>query len=69
MNRFSEVRDLVMNLEDDFQKFYDKSNKAAGTRVRKGMQDLKNLAQDIRLTVQSAKNGDPVAKAPAKGKK
>lgn len=57
MNRFSEVRDLVMGMEADFQKFYDKNNKAAGTRVRKGMQDLKNLAQDIRLTVQSAKNG------------
>jgi hypothetical protein len=68
MNRFAEVRDLIMNLEADFQKFYDKSNKAAGTRVRKGMQELKNLAQDIRLTVQQAKNeGDaPAAKAPAK---
>ncbi len=67
MNRFSEVRDLVLGMEDDFQKFYDKSNKAAGTRIRKGMQDLKTLAQDIRLTVQAAKNGEPVAKA--KGKK
>ncbi len=55
-NRFSEVRDLVMGLEGDFQKFYEKSNKAAGTRVRKGMQELKNVAQDIRLGVQQAKN-------------
>lgn len=67
-NRFSEVRDLVMGMEDDFQKFYEKSNKAAGTRIRKGMQDLKMKAQDIRLTVQSAKNGTPAAKAPAKKK-
>ncbi|NQV74798.1 MAG: histone H1, partial [Bacteroidetes bacterium] len=29
---------------------------AAGTRVRKGMQDLKNLAQAIRLEVQEKKN-------------
>jgi hypothetical protein len=56
MNRFAEVRDLILNLESDFQKFYDKQNKAAGTRVRKGMQELKNLAQDIRLTVQKSKN-------------
>ena len=55
-NRFSEVRDLVMSLEGDFQKFYDKNNKAAGTRVRKGMQELKNLAQDIRTSVQDLKN-------------
>ena len=58
MNRFAEVRDLVMSLEADFNKFYDKNNKAAGTRVRKGMQDLKNLAQDIRMEVQNLKNQD-----------
>lgn len=56
MNRFAEVRDLVASLEADFAKFYDKNNKAAGTRVRKGMQDLKNLAQEVRMEVQSMKN-------------
>lgn len=56
MSRFSEVRDLVMSLEGDFEKFYEKGNQAAGTRVRKGMQDLKNLSQDIRKEVQDKKN-------------
>ena len=56
MNRFAELKELVMNLEDDFEKFYEKENQAAGTRVRKGMQDLKNLAQEIRLQVQEMKN-------------
>ncbi|MCC5930353.1 MAG: histone H1 [Cyclobacteriaceae bacterium] len=56
MKRFDELRDLVMSLEGDFQKFYEKDNQAAGTRVRKGMQDLKNLAQDIRVEVQNKKN-------------
>ncbi len=56
MKRFDELKDLVMSLEGDFQKFYDKGNQAAGTRVRKGMQDLKNLAQDIRTEVQNIKN-------------
>ena len=69
-NRFTEVRDLVMGMEADFNKFYDKGNKAAGTRVRKGMQDLKNLAQDIRLGVQKAKNsGSTGKKGAAKGKR
>ena len=54
--RFEELRDRVMQLESDFEKFYDKENQAAGTRVRKGMQDLKNLAQEIRVEVQSIKN-------------
>ncbi|MCH7415196.1 histone H1 [Belliella sp. R4-6] len=56
MSKFSEIKDLVMGLEADFEKFYDKGNQAAGTRVRKGMQDLKNLAQDIRKEVQDKKN-------------
>ncbi|MBL6448949.1 histone H1 [Fulvivirga sp. 29W222] len=56
MNKFAQLRDLVMSLESDFDKFYDKNNNAAGTRVRKGMQDLKNLAQDIRVEVQDIKN-------------
>ncbi|GAA5035449.1 hypothetical protein GCM10011506_27760 [Marivirga lumbricoides] len=56
MKRFEQVRDLVMGLEGDFEKFYDKDNQAAGTRVRKGMQELKNLAQEIRIEVQDKKN-------------
>ncbi len=56
MKRFEQLRDLVMSLEGDFSKFYDKKNQAAGTRVRKGMQELKNLAQEIRVEVQSIKN-------------
>jgi len=56
MNRFEQLKNLIMSLEGDFQKFYDKENQAAGTRVRKGMQDLKNLAQEIRIEVQKKKN-------------
>jgi hypothetical protein len=56
MNRFEQLRTLVLELEGDFVKFYDKDNQAAGTRVRKGMQDLKNLAQEIRIEVQNSKN-------------
>jgi hypothetical protein len=56
MKRFDQLRDLVMSLEGDFEKFYDKDNQAAGTRVRKGMQELKNLAQEIRIEVQDMKN-------------
>ncbi|MEA5139444.1 histone H1 [Arcicella rigui] len=56
MNRFAEVRDLILSLEGDFDKFYDKGNQAAGTRVRGGMQQLKTLAQEIRTEVQEIKN-------------
>ncbi|WP_421868902.1 histone H1 [Marinoscillum sp.] len=56
MKRFEQLKELVDGLEADFAKFYDKDNSAAGTRVRKGMQDLKNLAQEIRIEVQDIKN-------------
>ena len=49
---------MLVNLEkgiDDLDKFND-GNKSAGTRVRKNMQDIKNLAQQIRLEVQEMKN-------------
>ena len=56
MKRFEELSALVDGIKDDFGKFYDKGNKAAGTRVRKTMQELKNIAQDIRKEVQEKKN-------------
>lgn len=56
MNQFETIKDMLMSLEKDFEKFYDKGNSAAGTRVRKGLQDLKNKCQEIRLDVQNRKN-------------
>ncbi len=56
MARFDEIKNIIMDLEGDFDKFYNKANSAAGTRVRKGMQDLKTLSQEIRAEVQNMKN-------------
>ncbi|MFN7094772.1 MAG: hypothetical protein ACK4M7_05345 [Burkholderiales bacterium] len=56
MNQFDSLYKHIKGLEDDFVKFYDKGNKTAGTRIRKGMQELKELAQKIRLDVQGKKN-------------
>ena len=56
MSRFEELKALVAAAEADFNKFYNEGNKAAGTRVRAAMQELKNLAQTIRTEVQSIKN-------------
>ena len=56
MSRFEELKALVAAAEADFQKFYAEGNKAAGTRVRAAMQELKNLAQTIRTEVQTIKN-------------
>ncbi len=56
MSRFEEVVAQVSALEADFTKFYEQGNKAAGTRVRNGMNNLKKMAQDIRKEVTDIKN-------------
>ena len=56
MSRHAKLKDLVDGMESDFEAFFEKGNNAAGTRVRKGMQELKNLAQEIRVEVQNIKN-------------
>ena len=40
---------------EDVEKFED-GNKSAGTRIRKNMQDVKSLAQQVRVEVQEMKN-------------
>jgi|TARA_R110000803_G_scaffold179045_1_gene241461 hypothetical protein len=61
MKKFEELKTLVASLEEDATKFYEKSNKAAGTRLRKGCQEVKNLCQDIRVEVSQLKNTDTVS--------
>ena len=56
MSRIEEVKNLMTELEEDMEKFYEKGNKAAGTRARKQLQELKKLSQEIRLEIQDIKN-------------
>jgi hypothetical protein len=56
--RFHELQQLVNAMESDFQKFFIQGNKAAGTRIRQGMQQLKNFAQAVRGEVQAIKNAE-----------
>ena len=58
MEKFSKLKKLVAGVEADADKFYNSGNGAAGTRVRKAMQELKNLAQEIRTEVTEKKNSD-----------
>ena len=60
MSRNEEIKSLIDELEPDMEKFYEKGNKAAGTRARKTLQELKKLAQEIRLEIQAKKNAGEV---------
>jgi hypothetical protein len=50
MEEYQQLKTLVLQVEEDLAKAVG-GNKAAGTRVRKAMQDIKNLAQNIRKRV------------------
>ena len=52
---FDELQDAINDCQSDVTKFVE-GNNSAGTRVRKAMQTVKSLAQDIRVEVQDQKN-------------
>jgi len=54
-NAFDELQDAVNDCQSDVTKFVE-GNNSAGTRVRKAMQTVKSLAQDVRTEVQDQKN-------------
>ena len=56
MEKFTKLKEALAAVEADAEKFYTAGNSAAGTRVRKAMQDMKNLAQEIRSEVTEKKN-------------
>jgi len=55
MKKYYELIDYIKSLETDAQKFYEKGQSAAGTRFRKGMSEVKKMAQYIRKEVQEIK--------------
>ena len=61
MKEYEKIKMLVAALEEDVIKFGDKGSNAAGTRVRKGLQDIKRACQEMRDAVQAAKKGDAPA--------
>lgn len=57
MQSYENLKNLIEATADDVAKCAG-GNKAAGTRVRKAMQDIKNAAQDVRKEVLSMRDGD-----------
>jgi hypothetical protein len=56
MEKFTELKELIAATESDAKAFFEKGNKAAGTRLRNALQKSKGLAQDIRNEVTAQKN-------------
>lgn len=53
--KYQALIDFIKGLEPDIEKFYTKGQSAAGTRLRKGLSDLKKKAQDLRNDIQAVK--------------
>ena len=52
---FDDLQNVINDCQADVTKFIE-GNNSAGTRVRKAMQTIKSLAQDVRVEVQEQKN-------------
>lgn len=57
MEEFEQLKRLVAEAEEDIAKA-EGGNKAAGTRVRKAMQDIKNAAQAVRVKILDLRTTD-----------
>ena len=54
-NTFDDLQNAINDCQADVTKFVE-GNNSAGTRVRKAMQTVKSLAQNVRIEVQEQKN-------------
>lgn len=56
MEKLAQLKALVETAEKEGSAFYEKNNKAAGTRLRNALQEIKALATDLRKDVTEKKN-------------
>lgn len=63
VDEYQKLKQMVDDVADDIYKAQG-GNKAAGTRVRKAMQDIKNMAQEVRKKVLDLREDE---KTPSEG--
>jgi hypothetical protein len=56
MEKYTQIKGILEQADADAEKFYSQGNKAAGTRLRKAMLELKNLAQEVRKEILEKRN-------------
>jgi hypothetical protein len=54
-NSLNKLKEFMSEFESDYARFTEKGNKAAGTRARKALQEIRNLAKDIRTEISDSK--------------
>ncbi len=63
MNNLNHLQEILEGMKTDAEKFYEKGQNAAGTRLRKSLNDLRKKAAEIRKEIQ-----DERTKRKAEGK-
>lgn len=52
METYKKIKDLILSLEKDVEKIYNKKQAQAAKRVRSHMQELRILAKEFRQEIQ-----------------
>ena len=52
MEKFAHLNEILESMKVDIEKFYDKGQNAAGTRLRKALNDLRKKSAEIRKDIQ-----------------
>ncbi len=55
MNKLDELKNFIDSMQSDYEKFFIKGKNAAGTRLRKSLQELRKMAQELRNEIQKVR--------------
>ncbi len=55
MNKLDELKNFIDSMQGDYEKFFVKGKNAAGTRLRKSLQELRRMAQELRNEIQKVR--------------
>lgn len=55
MNKLDELKNFIDTMQGDYEKFFVKGKNAAGTRLRKSLQELRKMAQELRNEIQKVR--------------
>lgn len=56
MEKFAQLQAILDGMKVDLEKFYNKGQNAAGTRLRKELNNLRKLAADVRKDIQELRS-------------
>ncbi|MBU2445607.1 MAG: histone H1 [Bacteroidetes bacterium] len=63
MSQLEDLKNFIDSMQPDFEKFYTRGQNAAGTRLRKDLQELRKKAQEFRNEIQQERITRKAAKS------